>query len=92
MITEKSLAYLSPSFLLRKEVFGGLLYDKKTHRTYLLNEAGTLILSLCERKRIIRDVFELFKKEYTGVDKEMIQNDFNRFVNDAIEKKFVVVE
>lgn len=92
MITEKSFVSLSPSLLLREEVFGGLLYNRGEHTSYLLNKAGTLILSLCRDKKTIREVFDLFKEKYDDVDEKILQSDFNSFMGEAIEKKYVKVK
>jgi hypothetical protein len=91
MITEKNFVNLLPSFILRIEIFGGLLYDRETHILYLLNETGALILSLCKEEETIREVYERFKVICTDIDETTLRNDFNAFLNEAMNKHFVRV-
>lgn len=91
MITEKNLVNLLPTFILRIEIFGGLLYDRKTHMLYLLNKTGALILSLCKEKKTIREVYECFKMTCSDINETTLRDDFNTFLNEAMSKNFVGV-
>lgn len=87
------LHFPSSRFVFRDEVFGGLLYNKITHESYLINKTGSMIISLfASREGItIKDIVEILKNEFKDADERILARDLHAFLDHMFKNKFLEV-
>ena len=88
---EKEYLVLSNRFKVRKERFGGILFDRETHSYYQLNNTAAEILLSLERPLSIREL-ETELVDRLGVpkeDREIFKNYIAEFLETCEKRKIV---
>ena len=70
---------LKPSFRIRKENFGGLLYDSMAMSTYVLNKAAVEVIDLVKVESLPKRIIKILGSAYNYPIKT-VSDDFKMFI------------
>ena len=72
------------TLILRKEYFGGLLFNRKTGKIYKLNDEGYYISKLFLKKNSQKEIYTKYSKNFSYVAPEKIKY-FLGYLKEAIK-------
>ncbi len=64
---------------------GAVLYNPDTDKCVIINSVGSVIWRYLEEPRMLAEIITMLSEEFSGVDREQAQEDFEKFVNNFEE-------
>jgi len=84
---QKKYKFNNDRFKLRKEFFGGLLYEPSSGRMKELNKTAFIILNICKKPKTKEEIInELNRIFESGENFNKISKETTSFLNKLIEK------
>lgn len=79
----------NPDVIVRKEEEDAFLFNPEDGNLICVNSLGAFIWKHCDGSQASEKIITKIQKEYTGVSKDKIVKDFDAFVKELQEIKFL---